>query len=59
MKPDLDGCIFHALKQALTGEYKDAEELLEPVDTVSKFNVYLQVCINARKVEKAYKSMRN
>lgn len=55
MKPDLDGCIFHALKQALTGEYKDAEELLEPVDTVSKFNVYLQVCINARKVEKAYK----
>lgn len=55
MKPDLDGCIFHTLKRALTGECGDAEELLEPVDTVSKFNVYLQVCINARKIEKAYK----
>lgn len=54
MKPDLDGCIFHALKQVLKGEYKDAEELLEPVDTVSKLNVYLQVCINVRKIEKAY-----
>lgn len=55
MKPDLDGCIFHTLKQVITGERKDAEELLEPIDTVSKFNVYLQVCINARKNEKAYK----
>jgi len=55
MKSDLDGCIFQTLKQVLTGECKNAEELLEPVDTVSKFNVYLQVCINARKVEKAYK----
>ena len=54
MKPDLDCCIFHSLKQVLTGECKDPEELLEPVDTVSKFNVYLQVCINARKKEKAY-----
>ncbi len=55
LKPDLDGCIFHVLKQALTGEREDAQELLEPVDTVNKFNVYLQVCINARKIEKAYK----
>ncbi len=54
LKPDLDGCIYLALKQMLTGERTDAEELLEPVDTISKFNVYLQLCINARKLEKAY-----
>lgn len=41
LKPDLDGCIYLALKQMLTGERTDAEELLEPVDTISKFNVYL------------------
>ncbi len=54
MDPDLDACIFHALKQTLTGECGDAEELLEPVDTASKFHVYLQICINARKIQKAY-----
>lgn len=54
LKPDLDGCIFHALEKVLAGKCSDAEELLEPVDTVSKFNVYLQVCINERKIEKAY-----
>lgn len=54
MDPDLDGCIFHALKQTMTGECGDAEELLEPVNTPSKFHVYLQICINARKIQKAY-----
>lgn len=54
LKPDLDDCIFQTLKQSMMGECKNAEELLEPVDSVDKFNIYLQVCINTHKIQKGY-----
>lgn len=54
LNPNLDGCVFQALKQSMTGECQNAEELLEPVNSVGKFNVYLQICINEHKIEKAY-----
>lgn len=54
LKPDYDGCVFQALKQYMTGECPNAEDLLEPVNSASKFNVYLQICINSHKINKAY-----
>lgn len=54
LKPDLDGSIFLALKLSKNGDNLNAEELLEPVDTVAKLNIYLQICINTKKIEKAY-----
>lgn len=53
LNPELDGCVFRAIKQSMTGENACAEDLLEPVNTVDKFNVYLQICINTGKIEKA------
>ena len=54
LKPDLDGSIFLALKLSKNGDNPNAEELLEPVDTVAKLSIYLQICINTKKIEKAY-----
>lgn len=54
LNPDLDGSIFMALKLSKTGEDKNAEELLEPIDSAKKFNIYLQICVNSMKVQKAY-----
>lgn len=54
LKPDLDGCIFQALKQSMLGDESNAEDLLEPVNSIGKFNVYLQICINTHKIGKAY-----
>lgn len=50
----LDDSIFKALLSFKIGEKQNIEELLEPVDSTAKFNVYLQVCINSQKYEKSY-----
>ena len=49
----MDGSVFRAIKQSMTGENINAEEILEPIDSVNKFNVYLQICINTGKTDKA------
>lgn len=51
---ELDDSIFQALLAFKTGEKQNIEDLLEPVDSIAKFNVYLQICINTQKYEKAY-----
>ena len=54
LNPNMDSCIYLALKQFYTGENSEPEEQLEPINSVNKFNIYLQICINMRKLEKAY-----
>lgn len=54
LNAELDDSIFQALLAFKTGEKQNIEELLEPVDSTAKFNVYLQICINTQKYEKAY-----
>lgn len=54
LNPELDDTIFRVLMAHKIGENQNIEEMLEPVDSVAKFNVYLQVCINTQKYEKAY-----
>lgn len=54
LKPSLDGSVFCALKKSMTGEGSNPEDLLEPVNTTGKYNVYLQICINTNKIKKAY-----
>ena len=53
LNPEMDGCVFRAIKQSMTGENVNAEEILEPIESVNKFNVYLQICINTGKIDKA------
>lgn len=53
LNPGMDGSVFRAIKQSMTGENVNAEEILEPIDSVNKFNVYLQICINTGKTDKA------
>lgn len=54
LNAELDDSIFQALLAFKTGEKQNIEELLEPADSIAKFNVYLQICINTQKYEKAY-----
>lgn len=54
LNSDLDGSFFMALKLSKTGEDKNAEELLEPINSVKKLNLYFQICIANMKVQKAY-----
>lgn len=54
LNSELDDSIFQALLELKTGNKQNVEEVLEPVDSVAKFNVYLQICINTQKPEKAY-----
>lgn len=50
---DVDGSIFLALKQAYEGT-SNAEEILEPINSIQKLNIYMQICINTGKVNKAF-----
>lgn len=43
---NIDGSIFLALQQAYEGNKDRAIELLEPVNSVQKLNVYMQICAN-------------
>lgn len=54
LNPKIDDCVFQALKLFRNGECQNAEDVLEPIDSTAKFNVYLQICINEHKIEKAY-----
>ena len=54
LNAELDDSIFQALLAFNAGEKQNIEDLLEPVDSIAKFNVYLQICINTQKYEKAY-----
>lgn len=51
--PEVDGSIFLALKQAHEG-IGNAEDILEPINSVRKLNIYMQICINNGKVDKAF-----
>lgn len=42
------------IEAILYRENSEPEEQLEPINSVNKFNIYLQICINMRKLEKAY-----
>lgn len=50
---DIDGSIFLTLKNAYQGNRK-SEEILEPINSVQKLNIYMQICINNGKVDKAF-----
>lgn len=54
LNPELDDSIFQALLAFQTGEKQNVEEMLEPIGSIARFNVYLQVCINTQKYEEAY-----
>lgn len=51
---NMDGSIFLALQQAYEGNKDRAVELLEPVNSVQKLNVYMQICANNWMVDKAF-----
>ena len=54
LNAELDDIIFQTLLALKIGENRNIEEMLEPVNSTAKFNIYLQVCINTQKYEKAY-----
>ena len=49
---DMDGSIFMALKQTYEG-ISNAEKILEPINSIQKLNIYIQICINTKKVDEA------
>lgn len=53
LNPNIDGSVFKALKKAKSNKNTFAEDELLPIDSTYKLNVYLQICLNARRAEKA------
>lgn len=49
LNPGMDGSVFRAIKQSMTGENINAEEILEPIDSVNKFNVYRKSVLTQEK----------